>query len=176
MFQPGSYITIHVSNVSLNQWKQWKSLQGVHPTLIVYGLLPHETQMSVMNVVLKRSPDSTIPLKSKERLIVQCGYRRFIVNPVYSQHTNSDRHKVNIPHNLCLLALDGQTNQYDSISLIILSFVLSSLHFHFRSTNDSFVLVKQLWLAFMHQFNFHRRQFSASKRIPIPHFDWLQMV
>lgn len=50
--------------------------------------------MSLMNVVLKRSPDSTIPLKSKERLIIQCGFRRFIVNPIFSQHTNSNRHKV----------------------------------------------------------------------------------
>lgn len=79
----------------MNQWQQWKSLQDANPHLIIYGLLPHENQMCVMNVVLKRSPDSTIPLKSKERLIVQCGYRRFIVNPIFSQHTNSDRHKVN---------------------------------------------------------------------------------
>lgn len=83
-----------MSNVSLNQWQQWQSLQGSHPILVVYGLLPHENQMCVMNAVLKRAPDSTIPLKSKERLIVQCGYRRFIVNPIFSQHTNSDRHKV----------------------------------------------------------------------------------
>lgn len=92
--EPGSYIRIHVSNVSLQQWKQWQSVQDAHPILIVYGLLPHENQMCTMNVVLRRTPDSKIPIKSKERLIFQCGYRRFIVNPLFSQHTNSDRHKV----------------------------------------------------------------------------------
>lgn len=83
-----------MANVSLGQWQQWKDIQDASPILIIYGLLPHENQMCVMNAVLKRAPDSTIPIKSKERLIVQCGYRRFIVNPIFSQHTSSDRHKV----------------------------------------------------------------------------------
>lgn len=56
--------------------------------------MPHEHQMSVVNVMLKRTPDSTIPIKSKEKMIIQCGYRRYIVNPIYSAHTNGDKHKV----------------------------------------------------------------------------------
>lgn len=90
---PGAFITVWVANVSTNQLNNWKSVHGSHG-LVIYGLLPHEHQMSVVNVVLKRTPDSTIPIRSKERMIVQCGYRRFIVNPIFSQHTNSDRHKV----------------------------------------------------------------------------------
>lgn len=91
---PSNYITIHVANVPLRQYQQWQATQADRPVLIVYGLLPHEHQMSVVNVVLKRTSESNIPIKSKERLIIQCGYRRFIVNPIFSQHTNSDRHKV----------------------------------------------------------------------------------
>ncbi|XP_031632589.1 pre-rRNA-processing protein TSR1 homolog [Contarinia nasturtii] len=91
--EPGYYITIHVSNVPLGQWQKWKAIQDTKPILIIYGLLPHENQMCIMNTVLKRAPDSTIPIKSKERLIIQCGYRRFIVNPIFSQHTSNDRHK-----------------------------------------------------------------------------------
>lgn len=90
---PGWFIRIHVKNVPTSLWETWKSIQ-LADGLIVYGLLPHEHQMSVVNAVLKRSPDSTIPIKSKERLIVQCGFRRFIVNPIFSSHTNNDRHKV----------------------------------------------------------------------------------
>lgn len=56
-------------------------------------MLPHEHQMSVMNCILKRIPDSEIPIKAKERMIVQCGYRRFIVSPIFSQHTNGGKHK-----------------------------------------------------------------------------------
>ncbi|CAO1438517.1 unnamed protein product [Diamesa tonsa] len=88
----GSYVTVHMSNVSKDLWEAYKQQQG-NENVIMYALLPHENKMSVMNVLLKRTVDSTIPIKSKERLIIQCGYRRFVVNPIYSQHTNSNKHK-----------------------------------------------------------------------------------
>ncbi|XP_307850.5 pre-rRNA-processing protein TSR1 homolog [Anopheles gambiae] len=89
---PGWYARLHVKNVPQDLWTAFTSA-GNGERLIVYGMLPHEQQMSVMNVCLKRTQNSTIPIQSKERLIVQCGYRRFIVNPIYSQHTNGDKHK-----------------------------------------------------------------------------------
>lgn len=91
--EPGWYITVCLANVSSALWQAWLSNQSVQH-LIVYGLLPHEHKMCTVNAVLKRAPDSTIPIKSKERLIVQCGFRRFIVNPIFSAHTNGDKHKV----------------------------------------------------------------------------------
>uniref|UniRef100_A0A182QZG5 Pre-rRNA-processing protein TSR1 homolog n=1 Tax=Anopheles farauti TaxID=69004 RepID=A0A182QZG5_9DIPT len=89
---PGWYVQLHVKNVPQDLWNAYTSA-GNGERLIVYGMLPYEHQMSVMNVCLKRTPNSSIPIKSKERLIVQCGYRRFMVNPIYSQHTNGDKHK-----------------------------------------------------------------------------------
>ncbi|XP_052893225.1 pre-rRNA-processing protein TSR1 homolog [Anopheles moucheti] len=89
---PGWYVQLHVQNVPQEAWSAYLST-GNGERLIVYGMLSYEHQMSVMNVCLKRTQNSTIPIKSKERLIVQCGYRRFIVNPIYSQHTNGDKHK-----------------------------------------------------------------------------------
>lgn len=86
------YVTIHISNVPRVTYESYKSMQPLGH-VVLYGLLPHEHKMSVMNVLLKRTQDSSIPIKSKERLIFQCGYRRFMVNPVFSQHTNSDKHK-----------------------------------------------------------------------------------
>lgn len=82
-----------MANVPATKWQAFKSAQQTG-NVIVFGLLPHEHQMSVMNVVLKRTPDLEIPIKSKERLVIQCGYRRFVVNPIFSQHTNGDKHKV----------------------------------------------------------------------------------
>nr|XP_016934319.1 pre-rRNA-processing protein TSR1 homolog [Drosophila suzukii] len=89
---PGLYVTLHVINVPESRWNAFKSAQ-LTDNIIVYGMLPHEHQMCIMNVVLQRMPDSEVPLKSKEQLIIQCGYRRFVVNPIYSQHTNGDKHK-----------------------------------------------------------------------------------
>lgn len=74
-------------------WAAFHVANGNAP-LAVFGLLPHEHKMSLMNVVLKRTGASDEPIKSKERLIFQVGYRRFIVNPIFSQHTNGSKHKV----------------------------------------------------------------------------------
>jgi pre-rRNA-processing protein TSR1 len=86
-------VTLHIKGVKKLSWEKYK-LAGNNENMIIYGLLQHEQQMSVLNVVVKRTGNSTIPIKSKERLLIQCGYRRFIVNPIFSQHTNGDKHKV----------------------------------------------------------------------------------
>ncbi|XP_017464415.1 PREDICTED: pre-rRNA-processing protein TSR1 homolog, partial [Rhagoletis zephyria] len=91
-FKHGAYVTIYIINVPGEKWRAYISARKCN-ILVIYGLLPHEHQMSVVNVVLKRLPDSEAPIKSKETLIIQCGYRRFIVNPIFSQHTNGDKHK-----------------------------------------------------------------------------------
>lgn len=62
--------------------------------LIVIGLLPYENKMSLLNVVLKHLNNYTLPIKSKERLVFQCGFRRFTACPIFSQHTNGSKHKV----------------------------------------------------------------------------------
>ncbi|GBP10399.1 Pre-rRNA-processing protein TSR1 homolog [Eumeta japonica] len=89
----GFYITIHVPNVHQDQWKAYENGIGRDTPVAVFGLLPHEHKMCVMNVVLKRTGASDEPIRSKERLIFQVGYRRFIVNPIFSQHTNGTKHK-----------------------------------------------------------------------------------
>lgn len=50
--------------------------------------------MSVLNVVLKHTNISPQPIKSKEKLIFQCEFRRFTASPIFSQHTNGNKHKV----------------------------------------------------------------------------------
>ena len=59
-------------------------------------MLPHEQRMSVINLVLKRSNNSSDqqPIPSKERLIFHCGYRRYAAAPIFSQHTAANKHKV----------------------------------------------------------------------------------
>lgn len=84
-----------MKGVRQDLWKAFQASNGDAP-LAVFGLLPHEHKMSVMNVALKRTGASDEPIKSKERLIFQVGYRRFIVNPIFSQHTNGAKHKVGV--------------------------------------------------------------------------------
>lgn len=88
---PGMYVTIHIINVPAGAWETYKLTRG--DNLILYQPLEHENKMTLVNVVLKRAATSTIPIKSKERLIFQCGYRRFFANPIFSQHTNGNKFK-----------------------------------------------------------------------------------
>lgn len=88
---PGWYITIHVKNVRQDLFITFCALES-HP-LIVFSLLPNEHKMSVLNVVLKHTNISPQPIKSKEKLIFQCGFRRYTASPIFSQHTNGNKHK-----------------------------------------------------------------------------------
>ncbi|CAG9814514.1 unnamed protein product [Phaedon cochleariae] len=89
----GWYLTVHVKNVSQ---LMWSTFQKSGSPLVLFGLFPHEHKMSAVNVVLRRTADYDLPVKSKERLVFQCGYRRFAVNPVFSSHTNGQKHKVTV--------------------------------------------------------------------------------
>ncbi|XP_076651890.1 tsr1 ribosome assembly factor [Halictus rubicundus] len=88
---PGWYITIHVANVRRDLFTAFCALEN--RPLIVFGLLPNEQKMSLLNVVLKHTNLSMQPMKSKQQLIFQCGFRRFTACPIFSQHTNGNKHK-----------------------------------------------------------------------------------
>ncbi|KAK2110578.1 ribosome biogenesis protein tsr1 [Saguinus oedipus] len=79
----GWYVTIHVSEVPVSVVEHFR--QGA--PLIVFSLLPHEQKMSVLNMVVRRDPGNTEPVKAKEELIFHCGFRRFRASPLFSQHT-----------------------------------------------------------------------------------------
>lgn len=92
IFQPGDYVRLHIARFSRDAFKALATIEN-YP-LIVVGLLPYEQKMSLLNVTLKHSSSHTQPIKSKERLIFQCGFRRFMACPIFSQHTNGTKHKV----------------------------------------------------------------------------------
>jgi len=91
--QVGCYVTVYVANVP----KHLFDAHSASAPLVIYGLLPHEHKISVVNMVIKTIPITDVsinePIKSKERLIFHVGYRRFAACPIFSQHTNSDKHK-----------------------------------------------------------------------------------
>jgi pre-rRNA-processing protein TSR1 len=100
---PGAYVTLYVSNVPAHM------LNGQHVDLpfIVNGLLKNEQKFSLMNVVLRKYSQCTTPIKNKQTLIFHVGYRRFEINPVFSQHSNGDKFKVVHLHKRDLHCLDG---------------------------------------------------------------------
>ena len=82
---PGRRVHVHLRNVPF-------ALQQIYnPTqpLALYSLLRHEQKRTVVNYSITLSSDHPGPLKSKDELILQCGSRRFFINPVFSQSGNT---------------------------------------------------------------------------------------
>lgn len=86
----GWYVTLHIVDVPPSVME---SFQTGKP-LVMVSLLPHEQKMSVMQLLVRQHPNNTEPIKSKEELVFQCGFRRFRASAIFSQHTSADKHKL----------------------------------------------------------------------------------
>ena len=89
--QAGKRVNVHLRNVRLTL----QELQNPGKPLALYSLLRHEQKRTVLNVSMALSSEYPNPLKSKEELIMLCGPRRFVINPLFSQLgvTPNDVHK-----------------------------------------------------------------------------------
>lgn len=98
---PGLYVTLHITNVPAPVYDSMES-----SPFVVYGLLPHEQKMSCVNVVVRKHPSCTEPIKSKDRLIFHLGFRRFVCQPLFSVHGVGKKHKFEryLPNNGAVVA------------------------------------------------------------------------
>ena len=84
----GAMVKVEILNVP-------STLQKSTPPTAFFGLLQHEHKTTVLNSRVTFSSDNQLPVKSKERMIFQVGFRRYVVNPIFStdQDTPNDVHK-----------------------------------------------------------------------------------
>jgi len=89
--QPGTRVSIHLRSVPVSYQTTYDSSKP----LAVYSLLRHEHKRTAANFSITLDSEYPEPLKSKEEMIVQCGPRRFVINPLFSQpgNTPNDVHK-----------------------------------------------------------------------------------
>lgn len=89
--KPGTRVNIHLRGVPASQQQK----HDPNSTLSLFSLLRHEHKRTTVNYSISLSSDYPKPIKSKEELIVQCGPRRFVINPLFSQagNTPNDVHK-----------------------------------------------------------------------------------
>lgn len=87
----GSYVTIDIENVPSYMYNEQRETKT---PLVVFGILPHEAKMSLINFVLKWHPGANErPIQSKDRLIFHVGFRRYINQPIFSSHTSGQKQK-----------------------------------------------------------------------------------
>lgn len=91
--QQGTRVNVYLRNVPLQLQHRYDSGKP----LVVHSLLRHEHKRTAVNFSVTLSSEVDKPVRSKEELIMQCGPRRFIINPLFSQSgiTSNDVHKFN---------------------------------------------------------------------------------
>jgi len=89
--KPGMRVSIHLKAVPLALQQMYNPAR----LLMLFSLLRHEHKRAALNYSITLSSDVAAPLRSKEELIMQCGPRRLVINPLFSQagNTPNDVHK-----------------------------------------------------------------------------------
>ncbi|KAG2624219.1 hypothetical protein PVAP13_3KG113900 [Panicum virgatum] len=90
----GSYVRLHVTNIPTDI-----ASKLCHPSrripVVVSGLLQHESKMSVLHFSIKKHDSYEAPIKSKEPLIFNVGFRQFTARPLFSSdNINCNKHKM----------------------------------------------------------------------------------
>ncbi|KAF4763629.1 hypothetical protein N7455_009982 [Penicillium solitum] len=79
---PGIRVDIHLRAVP-------SILRNSPKPASLFSLLRHEHKQTVVNVSMTLNSSVEKPLKAKEQLVVQCGARRMVVNPIFSSADNT---------------------------------------------------------------------------------------
>ncbi|PVH99259.1 DUF663-domain-containing protein [Periconia macrospinosa] len=79
--KPGTRVNVHIRGVPL-------TFQGSRPVAL-YSLLRHEHKKTSCNYSILLSSEHEGPVKAKTEMIVQCGPRRMVINPLFSQAGNT---------------------------------------------------------------------------------------
>lgn len=89
--KPGTRVHVHLRIPQ----DQVATLQASPRPTALFSLLRHERKRTAVNTSISLSSDFDRPLKSKEEIIMQCGPRRLVINPLFSQagNTPNDVHK-----------------------------------------------------------------------------------
>lgn len=87
----GTRVNIHLRNVPLHFQQHYEPYRP----LTAFSLLRHEHKRTTAHFSITLSSELETAIKSKEEMIMQCGPRRFIINPLFSQTgiTANDVHK-----------------------------------------------------------------------------------
>lgn len=90
---PGTRVHVYLRDIP----STFRETYGASKPTTLFSLLRHENKKTAVNFLINLSSDYPKAIKSKEELIMQCGPRRFVINPLFSQPgtTLNDVHKYN---------------------------------------------------------------------------------
>ncbi|KAK3314934.1 hypothetical protein B0H66DRAFT_521133 [Apodospora peruviana] len=88
---PGTRVNIYVKGLPVTFHESCNPRRPI----TLFSLLRHENKRTVVNFLINLSSDYPTSIKAKEELILQCGPRRLVINPLFSLggNTPNDVHK-----------------------------------------------------------------------------------
>ncbi|KAH7040418.1 uncharacterized protein B0I36DRAFT_10065 [Microdochium trichocladiopsis] len=98
---PGTRVHVHVRAVPSSVQQSYIASRPV----TLFSLLRHENKKAALNFDITHKEDYEKSIKAKEELIVQCGPRRFVINPLFSLSGNTE----NDVHKYCRFLHPGQS-------------------------------------------------------------------
>ena len=98
---PGTRVHVYVKGIPASAQKSYSPGQPV----TLFSLLRHEQKRTALNFLINLSSDAPVSIKSKEELIMQCGPRRLVIHPLFSQGDNTP----NDVHKYCRYLHPGQS-------------------------------------------------------------------
>ncbi|KXJ96868.1 hypothetical protein Micbo1qcDRAFT_142617 [Microdochium bolleyi] len=98
---PGTRVHVHLRAVPSETQKSYNASRPV----TLFSLLRHENKKAALNFDITHKEDFEKSIKAKEELIVQCGPRRFVINPLFSLSGNTE----NDVHKYCRYLHPGQS-------------------------------------------------------------------
>ncbi|GAA5837741.1 hypothetical protein JCM9279_006848 [Rhodotorula babjevae] len=81
--EPGTRVIVHIANVPRRVVDEHNPLNPFS----LFGLHKHEHKYSIMHFTVQRNTENSDTVRSKDPLVLQQGFRRFAINPIFSQHT-----------------------------------------------------------------------------------------
>ncbi|EKM80586.1 hypothetical protein AGABI1DRAFT_119186 [Agaricus bisporus var. burnettii JB137-S8] len=100
--EPGTRVTIHLRDVP-----EAAAKRGL---VILFSLFQHEHKKSVLHFTVQRNTEYDGSVRSKDPMILCVGPRRFVINPIYSQHTRGGGKGPNNVHKFERFFRHGVTN------------------------------------------------------------------
>ncbi|KAB2096426.1 hypothetical protein ES319_A01G107600v1 [Gossypium barbadense] len=90
----GSFARFYIKEVPFHVASKLCAASRTAP-IVLCGLLQHESKMSVLHFSIKKHDSYDAPIKSKEELIFNVGFRQFVARLIFStDNINSDKHKM----------------------------------------------------------------------------------
>ena len=88
---PGTRVSVHLKGVPASV----SQLHDATKPVAMFSLLRHENKHTAVNFLINLSSEHPTSIKAKEELIMQCGPRRLVIRPLFSEggNTQNDVHK-----------------------------------------------------------------------------------